>query len=272
MKKTVISVILLVAMGLPIIHYGQTSTNNTISSKKENKIPITKVFDKLSKASKTAFLYSSSDFKGILVNESEINYASLEASLNFLKRYYPIEYDIKNNTVILRKTISKSVVEHDNSAMANDTLALKEKKIDEVIIIGYGKIKKSDATGSLTTVKLDSETDGSPVSAQDALAGKAAGVNIISPGGAPGAGSTIRIRGGSSLSASNDPLIVIDGIAIDNSSISGSSNILGMINPNDIESYTVLKDASSTAIYGSSVNSSDIDHPIPIQSDQVISV
>src|SRR5690606_12787789 len=82
-------------------------------------------------------------------------------------------------------------------------------------------------------------------------AGKAAGVSVIPPGGAPGAGGTIRIRGGSSLSASNDPLIILDGIAIDNSSVSGSSNILGMINPNDIESYTVLKDASSTAIYGS---------------------
>ncbi|WP_312763205.1 SusC/RagA family TonB-linked outer membrane protein [Epilithonimonas sp.] len=250
MKKTVMSVILLVATVLPIA-YGQAGKTPPVAMKKENRVSFVKVFDKLSKSSKIPFLYSSTDFKDVFVNDSAINYSSLESSLKYLKKFYPIEYEIKNNTVVLRKTSVKLISQSENFPIPKDTISVQEKKIDEVVIIGYGKVKKSDATGSLTTVKIDSENDGSPVSAQDALTGKAAGVNIISPGGAPGAGSTIRIRGGSSLSASNDPLIVIDGIAIDNSSTSGSSNILGMINPNDIETYTVLKDASSTAIYGS---------------------
>ncbi|MDR2236449.1 MAG: SusC/RagA family TonB-linked outer membrane protein [Chryseobacterium sp.] len=252
MKKTIISIVLLVSIGTPALHYGQNRAASA-TQQKTNRVPISKVLDKLSKTSKIQFLYSSSDFKDVFIDENSINYSSLEQSLNYLKKNYPLEYEIRNNTVILRKTASRKTIAQTapDSFSAADTLAIKEKKIDEVVIIGYGKVKKSDATGSLTTVKIDSENDGSPVSAQDALAGKAAGVNIISPGGSPGAGSTIRIRGGSSLSASNDPLIVIDGIAIDNSSTSGSSNILGMINPNDIESYTVLKDASSTAIYGS---------------------
>jgi len=250
MKKTVMSVILLVATGFPVV-YGQSGQTPPVTLKKENRVSIIKIFDKLSKSSKIPFLYSSTDFKDVFVDESAINYSSLESSLKYLKKNYPIEYEIKNNTVILRKTVAKLISQTEVLPLPKDTTAIHEKRIDEVVVIGYGKVKKSDATGSLTTVKIDTENDGSPVSAQDALAGKAAGVNIISPGGAPGAGSTIRIRGGSSLSASNDPLIVIDGIAIDNSSISGSSNILGMINPNDIETYTVLKDASSTAIYGS---------------------
>ena len=252
MKKTIISIVLLASVGIPVLHYGQTGKTSAITQKKENRVPITKVLDKLSKSSKIPFLYSSTDFKDIYVDESHINYSSLEQSLDYLKKNYPLEFETKNNTVVIRKTSARTVVLNENlPAEKLDSIPSKEKKIDEVVIIGYGKVKKSDATGSLTTVKIDQENDGSPVSAQDALVGKAAGVNIISPGGAPGAGSTIRIRGGSSLSASNDPLIVIDGIAIDNSSTSGSSNILGMINPNDIETYTVLKDASSTAIYGS---------------------
>ncbi|MBB6371234.1 SusC/RagA family TonB-linked outer membrane protein [Chryseobacterium shigense] len=248
MKKTIISVILLVIAGLPVAQ-GQTVQAPQMIQKKENKVSIIKVFEKLSKVSKIPFLYSSTDFKDVFVDKSEMNYSSLENSLDLLKKNYPIEYEIKNNTVVLRKTKPRL----SEVSIASDTITtpIQEKKIDEIVVIGYGKVKKSDATGSLTTVKIDSENDGSPVSAQEALTGKSAGVNIISPGGAPGAGSTIRIRGGSSLSASNDPLIVIDGIAIDNSSISGSGNILGMINPNDIETYTILKDASSTAIYGS---------------------
>jgi len=251
MKKTVISIILLATTGLPIVTYGKSGQEKPIILKTENRVSITKVFDKLSKTSKIPFLYSSTDFKDVFVEENGVNYSSLESSLKYLKNNYPIQYEIKNNTVILRKTKLKQIARNDDFRIQKDTISIQEKKIDEVVIIGYGKVKKSDATGSLTTVKIDSGNNGSPVSAQDALTGKAAGVNIISPGGAPGAGSTIRIRGGSSLSASNDPLIVIDGIAIDNSSTSGSSNILGMINPNDIDTYTVLKDASSTAIYGS---------------------
>ena len=252
MKKTVISVMLLTALGIPASYYGHTvESHNITNHQSNNQTSIIKVFEKLSKTAKIPFLYSSTDFKNFLIDDSGVNYSALESSLRYLKTKYSVEYELKNNTVVLRKGKVKYASLMKDFKAPVDTIGIKESKIDEIVIIGYGRVKKSDATGSLTTVKLDDENDGNPVSAQDALAGKAAGVNIITPGGAPGAGSTIRIRGGSSLSASNDPLIIVDGIAIDNSSISGSSNILGMINPNDIESYTILKDASSTAIYGS---------------------
>lgn len=122
--------------------------------------------------------------------------------------------------------------------------------IDELVVIGYGTVKKSDATGSINTVSSKDFNKGAITSAQDLLIGKSAGVVITNAGGAPGAGATIRIRGGSSLKASNDPLIIIDGVPIDNNNVNGSANLLGFVNPNDIESMTVLKDASATAIYG----------------------
>jgi len=123
--------------------------------------------------------------------------------------------------------------------------------LEEAVVIGYGTVKKSDATGSVAVVSSKDFNRGSITSPQELLVGKSTGVVITSSGGAPGAGATIRIRGGSSLNASNDPLIVIDGIPVDNTGISGSANPLSVINPNDIESFTVLKDASATAIYGS---------------------
>jgi iron complex outermembrane receptor protein len=136
---------------------------------------------------------------------------------------------------------------------AHPIIVLQEntKMLDAVVVIGYGSVKKSDATGAVLSVKPDALNKGSQVSAQDALVGKVAGVNIVPSSGAPGSGATIRVRMGSSLSASNDPLIVIDGVPVDNNGINGSSNVIGSINPNDIASFTVLKDASSTAIYGS---------------------
>ena len=123
--------------------------------------------------------------------------------------------------------------------------------LNEVVVIGYGQVKKSDLTGSVSALKPDSKNKGLVVNPQDMLAGKVAGINIISNDGAPGSGAQIRIRGGSSLNASNDPLIVIDGLAMDNEGVKGLSNPLSMINPQDIESFNVLKDASATAIYGS---------------------
>lgn len=123
--------------------------------------------------------------------------------------------------------------------------------LDELVVIGYGTVKKDDATGSVSTVSVDDFNQGNITSPQDLIVGKTAGVVITNNGGAPGSGSTIRIRGGSSLSASNDPLIIVDGVPISNENMGGSSNILSFINPNDIETFTVLKDASATAIYGS---------------------
>jgi iron complex outermembrane receptor protein len=117
--------------------------------------------------------------------------------------------------------------------------------LNEVVVIGYGQVKKGDATGALTTVKPDPLNKGMILTPQDALVGRVAGVNVTPGTGAPGSEGIIRIRMGASLSASNDPLIVIDGVPI------SSGAPLSSINPNDIETYTILKDASATAIYGS---------------------
>ena len=125
------------------------------------------------------------------------------------------------------------------------------KSLNEVVVIGYGRAKKNDLTGSVTAIKPDEMSKGITSSASDMLVGKIAGVDVQTAGGQPGSGAQIRIRGGASLNASNDPLYVIDGLAIDNNTNKGMSNVLAMINPNDIESFTVLKDASATAIYGS---------------------
>ena len=123
--------------------------------------------------------------------------------------------------------------------------------LENVVVIGYGRAKKSDLTGSVTAIKPDDKNHGLNVNAQDMISGKIAGVNVTPGDGTPGGGAQIRIRGGSSLNASNDPLIVIDGLAMDNYGVQGLANPLSMVNPNDIESFTVLKDASATAIYGS---------------------
>ena len=138
-------------------------------------------------------------------------------------------------------------------AATNMNIALQDDSqlLDDVVVIGYGQVKKEDATGSVTAMKPDKISKGITTSPQDMITGKIAGVNVVSTGGAPGAGATVRIRGGSSLNASNDPLIVIDGLAMDNDGIKGMSNPLSLVNPNDIETFTVLKDASATAIYGS---------------------
>lgn len=123
--------------------------------------------------------------------------------------------------------------------------------LQEVVVVGYGVTRKSDLTGSVSTMKADDFNGGTINSPEQLINGKVSGVQIMSSGGSPSAGSSIRIRGGASLNASNDPLIVVDGVPLENGGITGSGNFMSMINPSDIESMTVLKDASSTAIYGS---------------------
>lgn len=130
------------------------------------------------------------------------------------------------------------------------TLQMDLFNIEEVVSIGYGTVRKSDATGSVSAVSAN-DFNVAITSPQELISGKIAGVQITTGGGAPGEGATIRIRGGSSLSATNDPLIVIDGVPVDNGGISGMRNGLNTIHPSDIETFTVLKDASATAIYGS---------------------
>jgi TonB-dependent starch-binding outer membrane protein SusC len=144
-----------------------------------------------------------------------------------------IGYNTQEFTVGSRNTI--------NIVLTEDLKAL-----NEVVVIGYGTQRKKDLTGAITTINSEDFVKGNVSTPEQMVTGK-----ITSNGGAPGSGSTIRIRGGSSLNASNDPLIVIDGVPVDNTAINGSANALSFINPNDIESFTVLKDASATAIYGS---------------------
>ncbi len=122
-------------------------------------------------------------------------------------------------------------------------------QLEETVVIGYGTVKREDATGLVQSVTADKFNKGALTGPQELLAGKIAGV-VITTDGSPGGGSKIRIRGESSLSASNNPLIVVDGIPLDNGGVSGSRNQLNIINPNDVESITVLKDASAAAIYG----------------------
>jgi iron complex outermembrane receptor protein len=132
----------------------------------------------------------------------------------------------------------------------NVALSQSADQLSEVVVIGYGSVRKKDLTGSVATISSKDFNTGAITTPEQLIAGKVAGVSIISNNGAPGSGSTIRIRGGASLNASNDPLIVIDGMPIDGGGISGQANPLALINPNDIESFSVLKDASAAAIYG----------------------
>jgi len=160
---------------------------------------------------------------------------------------------VPSNATLVVKYLGYLPVEVPVSGKTTLVIQLKENSValGEVVAIGYGVVRKNDATGSVTAIKPDKLNKGLTTNAQDMITGKIAGVSVTSGGGTPGGGATIRIRGGSSLSASNDPLIVIDGLAMDNDGVKGVANPLSAINPNDIETFTVLKDASATAIYGS---------------------
>ncbi len=138
-----------------------------------------------------------------------------------------------------------------NRSVIDVQLAEDIETLGEVVVVGYGTQRKSDLTGSVTAVTSEDFNKGLISTPDQLITGKVAGVQITTNGGAPGSGSTIRIRGGSSLNASNNPLIVIDGVPVSGSSIAGAGDPLSFINPNDIESINILKDASATAIYGS---------------------
>ena len=138
-----------------------------------------------------------------------------------------------------------------NGDVINITLDSNDRQLGEVVVVGYGTARKSDLTGSVATVSAKDFNKGSISSPEQLINGKVSGVQIMSNSGSATSGSTIRVRGGASLNASNDPLIVVDGVPLELGGISGADNFLSMINPQDIESMTVLKDAASTAIYGS---------------------
>lgn len=130
------------------------------------------------------------------------------------------------------------------------TLGENATALTEAVVIGYGTQRRQDLTGAVEQIDSKQFVKGQVTNPEQLIQGKVAGVQITTGGGAPGAASQILIRGGSSLSASNQPLIIIDGVPVDNAGLAGASNVLALINPNDIESITVLKDAPSTAIYG----------------------
>jgi TonB-dependent starch-binding outer membrane protein SusC len=139
----------------------------------------------------------------------------------------------------------------DNRSSVDVSLAINNSALGEVVVVAYGTRRRGDLTGAVTSVGAKDFQKGNVGSAEQLLQGKVAGLQITSGGGSAGGGSRIRIRGGASLNASNDPLIVIDGVPVEGNGIAGSANLLNTINPDDIESISVLKDASATALYGS---------------------
>jgi len=149
-------------------------------------------------------------------------------------------------------TKTESITLTANQILIKDVKLEKDAKdLDEVVVIGYGTTRTKDLTGSATIINEKNFSQGSLSTPEQLIMGKVSGLKITSNDGAPGSGSTLRIRGGTSLNASNDPLIVVDGVPLDNGGIAGVANPLSLINPNDIASFVVLKDASATAIYGS---------------------
>ncbi len=147
---------------------------------------------------------------------------------------------------------TESITLTANQILVKDVVLEKlDKDIDEVVVIGYGTTRTKDLTGSATIINEKNFAQGSLSTPEQLIMGKVSGLKITSNDGAPGSGSTLRLRGGTSLNASNDPLIVVDGVPLDNGGIAGVANPLSLINPNDIASFVVLKDASATAIYGS---------------------
>jgi TonB-linked SusC/RagA family outer membrane protein len=175
---------------------------------------------------------TSSDEKGNFSLSVPMNATLVFSSVGFSPREITVSGDLLNVTLV----------------------ASASSQLNEIVVIGYGTARKKDITGAVTTVGAKDFQKGNFTTPEQMISGKVAGVSITSNGGRPGAGSTIRIRGGSSLNASNDPLIVIDGVPLGAGSVDGAANPLSFINPNDIESYTILKDASAAAIYGSRAN------------------
>nr|WP_321227051.1 SusC/RagA family TonB-linked outer membrane protein [uncultured Psychroserpens sp.] len=221
--KTFLNSLLVLTFLIPATFFGQSKVTGTVTDE-ANALPLPGV-NILVKGTTTG---ASTDFDGkysITVNEGDV--------LVFSYLGY-----------------SKKEIIYNGLSPFNVTLSEDAGQLDEIVIIGYGTTTRKDATGSVESVTAKDFTKGNIVTPENLLQGRVAGVTV-NTSGAPGSGSEIKIRGGSSINASNNPLIVIDGLPITNDNIGGSRGILSSINPNDIESFTVLKDASATAIYGS---------------------
>lgn len=221
--KTFLNSLLLLAFLIPATIFGQTTVTGTVTDE-ANALPLPGV-NIVIKGTTTG---ASTDFDGnysIMLNQGDVLIFSY------------LGYATKEVTFTGESPFNVSLSEDAG-------------QLDEIVLIGYGTTTKKDATGSIESVTAEDFTKGNIVTPENLLSGRVAGVTV-NTSGAPGSGSEIKIRGGSSINASNDPLIVIDGLPITNDNIGGSRGILASINPNDIDSFTVLKDASATAIYGS---------------------
>ncbi len=167
------------------------------------------------------------------------------------KGFFHLKTVVVNPILLISFVGYKNETIHPTNGFLNISLKELHTALDQVVVIGYGTQNKKDLTGAITTIDSKNFQKGSVTSPEALIAGKIAGVSVTSNGGSPGSGSVIRIRGIGSLTASNDPLIVVDGLPLSGNAIDGVSNPLSLINPNDIASITVLKDAASAAIYGS---------------------
>ncbi len=178
--------------------------------------------------------------------------AATDVDGNFTIREVPAgTYTVAVSSVGMNTFRQQVSVTDGSSATVAASMTDNAAQLAEAVVVGYGTARRQDVTGSVATVSTKEFMQGQVTNPANLVVGKIAGVSITPPSGAPGAGSPIRIRGGSSLSGSNDPLIVIDGVAVDNRGLEGAPDVLSTINPNDIETFTILKDASATAIYGS---------------------
>ncbi|MGC1204431.1 MAG: SusC/RagA family TonB-linked outer membrane protein, partial [Flavobacteriaceae bacterium] len=222
--KTIINSLLFFLLLAPVYIFGQTSVTGTVTEQSTS-IPLPGV----NVVIKGTSIGTATDFDG--------NY----------------RIEVNNGDVIVFSYIGYQSQEITYTGQSKLEVQLTEDaaQLDEIVIIGYGTVKKEDLTGSVDVISSKDFNQGAVMSPDQLLQGKAAGVRITSAGGQPDAAPNIRIRGGSSLSGNNSPLIVIDGVPLDNGGVAGVGNPLSLINPNDIESFTVLKDASATAIYGS---------------------
>ncbi|MEY8760483.1 SusC/RagA family TonB-linked outer membrane protein [Chryseobacterium tongliaoense] len=248
MKKTAISITVLGILCAAQLSYASEIHLPLHSSYAAAELPMTKVLEKLSKKTKTQVFYSVSDLEDILVDDSKIDYSSLQKTLDYLQKNYPVEFSIQNNIITVRKTSGRLVVQNKLntiSASKNDTVSEREKKIEEVVLIGYGKQNKKDISGSIASIGEKDLKGVASGNFGDMIAGKATGIQITQANANPGASPSIRIRGIGTLTAGANPLIVVDGFPL----TEGTN--LNSIDPNSIASIDILKDAASTAIYGS---------------------
>ena len=178
--------------------------------------------------------------------------AATDVDGNFTVRDVPAgTYKVTISSVGMNTFTQEVSVTEGGTASLSAAMRENATQLAEAVVVGYGTVKRQEITGSVATVDSKQFVQGQVSNPANLVVGKIAGVQVTPPSGAPGASAPIRIRGGSSLSGSNDPLIVIDGVPVDNRGLGGAPDVLSTINPNDIETFTVLKDASATAIYGS---------------------